>query len=186
LAGTLRDNLLAGLFGIKENEIMDACRLTGLDVAIASHPQGLNMEIAEGGIGLSTGQKQLVTLTRMILSKPSIWLLDEPTASMDDASELRCIQALQTSIKQDQTVVIVTHKPALLSLVDRIIIIGATGIIRDGAKNELVRTRTLKPVQESVTMVHNGNKSSVSKVFTNPEKPINDNSSQSSVSGDTA
>lgn len=139
VSGTLRDNLLAGLHGVSDQQVLDACRLTGLASVVAGHPQGLDLEIAEGGGGLSGGQKQLVGLTRMILARPDVWLLDEPTASMDEDTESRCLRALRESIGEQQTVVVVTHKPVLLGLVDRIVVVTAQGVVKDGPKEAVLR-----------------------------------------------
>ncbi|VVP55156.1 ATP-binding cassette domain-containing protein [Pseudomonas fluorescens] len=139
VAGSLRDNLLAGLHGVSEQQVLDACRLTGLATVVASHPQGLDLEIAEGGSGLSGGQKQLVGMTRLLLARPDVWLIDEPTASMDDGTEARCLQALSESIGVNQTLVVVTHKMALLSLVDRIVVLGPQGVLADGPKQDVLR-----------------------------------------------
>lgn len=139
VAGSLRDNLLAGLHGVGEPQVLEACRQTGLAAVVASHPQGLDLEIAEGGSGLSGGQKQLVGLTRLLLARPDVWLLDEPTAAMDDGTEARCLQALGAAIGASQTLVLVTHKMALLSLVDRIVVLGPQGVLADGPKQDILR-----------------------------------------------
>ncbi|MGJ7515262.1 ATP-binding cassette domain-containing protein [Pseudomonas baetica] len=139
VAGSLRDNLLAGLHGVNEQQVLDACRWTGLAAVVASHPQGLDLEIGEGGTGLSGGQKQLVGLTRLLLARPSVWLLDEPTASMDDVTEARCLKALSQSIGVNQTLILVTHKLALLSLVDRIVVLSTQGVVADGSKQDVLR-----------------------------------------------
>lgn len=135
LAGTLRDNLLAGLSGIEECEILRVCQATGLSILIASHPKGLDLEIAEGGGGVSGGQKQLIALTRLLLATPDVWLLDEPTASMDEQTEQRSLAALHQAISEVQTLVLVTHKPLLLGLVDRLVILAPSGIVMDGPRN---------------------------------------------------
>jgi ATP-binding cassette subfamily C protein LapB len=70
-----------------DSQILKATALTGLDQAIQNHPSGLEINISEGGKGLSGGQRQLVGLTRMLLARPKILLLDEPTASMDTRLE---------------------------------------------------------------------------------------------------
>lgn len=138
LAGTLRDNLTAGLNGIAEATLLDATRTTGLDQLIAGHPQGLDMPIFEGGSGVSGGQKQLIALTRLLLSQPSAWLLDEPTAAMDDATEQRSLAALRDAIAPGQTLILVTHKPVLLGLVERLIVLLPGGGVMDGPKQAVL------------------------------------------------
>jgi ATP-binding cassette subfamily C protein LapB len=133
-AGTLRDNLTTGVLGKTEQHLLAACELTGLRQVIAAHPKGFDMPIAEGGTGVSGGQKQLIALTRMVLAAPDVWLFDEPTASMDETLESRTIAALRASVQIDQTLILVTHKPALLQLVDRLVILSPTGVVMDGPK----------------------------------------------------
>jgi ATP-binding cassette, subfamily C, bacterial LapB len=139
-AGTLRDNLLFGVAAVSEDRLLEVCRRTGVADVIARHPKGLDLPIVEGGEGLSGGQKQLVALTRLILSQPDVWLLDEPTASMDEQAEARCLSVLRDSIGQHQTVVLVTHKPTVLSMVDRIIVLTDKGVVADGRKAEIAQT----------------------------------------------
>lgn len=134
-AGTLRDNLVLGLIDPGEEAILQAARLTGLLAAvIRRHPKGLLQEIFEGGTGLSGGQRQLVHLTRAFLRKPTIWLLDEPTASMDRNLEQVVTQALRQALEPQTTLVLVTHKVEMLELVDRLIVIANHEVILDGPK----------------------------------------------------
>lgn len=137
-AGTVRDNLLLGITGVTEAEVMAACETTGLMALIASHPKGLDLSIAEGGAGVSGGQKQLIALTRLLLSRPDIWLLDEPTSSMDEGSEQRVLAAIRQTIKPQQTLVLVTHKPTLLGLVNRLVILTPAGIVMDGPRDAVL------------------------------------------------
>ena len=137
-AGTLRQNLTAGLGEVAESALLDASRASGLDQLIASHPQGLDMPIYEGGRGVSGGQKQLIALTRLLLSQPSIWLLDEPTAAMDEMTEQRSVAALRGAIAPTQTLILVTHKPVLLGLVDRLIVMLPNGGVLDGPKEAVL------------------------------------------------
>ena len=138
LAGTLRDNLLTGLSGIDEEEILRVCRITGLATLIAAHPKGLDLEIAEGGGGVSGGQKQLIALTRLLLARPDVWLLDEPTAAMDEMTEQRSLAVLRQAIASPHTLVLVTHKPVLLGLVNRLIVLAPNGIMLDGPRDAVL------------------------------------------------
>ncbi|MFN4166488.1 MAG: ATP-binding cassette domain-containing protein [Ferrovibrio sp.] len=138
LAGTLRDNLTAGLPNITESALLEAARATGLDQLIASHPRGLDMPIFEGGSGVSGGQKQLIALTRLLLANPSAWLLDEPTAAMDEATEQKSLAALRRAIRPEHTLILVTHKPLLLDLVERLIVLLPGGGVMDGPKQAVL------------------------------------------------
>jgi ATP-binding cassette subfamily C protein LapB len=138
-AGTLRDNLILGQIDPGDDAILDAARRTGLlQTAISVHPKGLQQEIFEGGSGLSGGQRQLVNLTRAFLRAPSVWLLDEPTASMDRSLELQVTRALQAALKPQDTLVLVTHKAEMLALVDRVIVIAGQQIVMDGPKAQVL------------------------------------------------
>ncbi len=139
-AGTLRENLILGLIDPGDEAILAASEQTGLlDNAINTHPEGLHQPIYEGGTGLSGGQKQLVNLTRSFLRKPNIWLLDEPTASMDRALEVKVTQALQDTILDDHTLFLVTHKIEMLALTDRILFVMKNKILLDGPKDEVLK-----------------------------------------------
>ena len=135
-SGTLRENLTLGLLDPGDSVLLDVAKKTGLlQMVVTPHPKGLMQEINEGGTGLSGGQRQLVNLTRAFLRDPKIWLLDEPTASMDRALEQMIIQALKDRMGPEQTLFLVTHKPDLLALVDRIIVIAGKKIVADGPKD---------------------------------------------------
>ncbi len=138
LAGTLRDNLLSGLSGVDEEDILRACQVTGLASLLAGHPKGLDLDIAEGGGGVSGGQRQLVALTRLLLAKPDVWLLDEPTSAMDEVSEQRSLLALRDAIAPSQTLIMVTHKQALVALATRLIVLSPAGIMLDGPRDAVL------------------------------------------------
>lgn len=137
--GSLRDNLLIGLPDPGDAEILRAMQRTGMDRIVASHPKGLELPITEGGKGLSGGQRQLVAFTRLVLCNPDILLLDEPTASMDDEQERRCLAVLADEAKAGKSMVIVTHKTSLLPLVNRIVIVAGNGIVTDGPRDVVLR-----------------------------------------------
>jgi ATP-binding cassette, subfamily C, bacterial LapB len=136
-SGTLRDNLLLGVLDPGDPVILAACAKTGLIQLIQSHPDALDLPIYEGGKGLSGGQKQLLAVTRMILRKPTIWLLDEPTTSMDQTLENLIVSLLREVVDPRQTMVLVTHKTNLLQLVDRVIVISQHRVILDGKRDEI-------------------------------------------------
>jgi ATP-binding cassette, subfamily C, bacterial LapB len=139
-AGTLRDNLILGQIDPGDDRILEIARLTGLmQAVIIPHPKGLEQEIFEGGSGLSGGQRQLVNLTRAFLRRPGVWLLDEPTASMDRNLELHVTQALRGAIRPTDTLVLVTHKGEMLELVDRLIVVANHQVVLDGPKAQVLQ-----------------------------------------------
>jgi len=138
-SGTLRDNLSFGLVNVADEQILKICKLTGLINLISALPKGLDTEVPEGGESVSGGQRQLIALTRMLIGNSKILLLDEPTASMDEGTERHLLATLQQNITKEQTLVVVTHKPALLSLVDRIVIMTEKGIVADDKKEAVLK-----------------------------------------------
>lgn len=137
--GSLRDNLLAGTIGVSDADVLLAAQTTGLHQLIKTSSKGLDLRIAEGGNGLSGGQRQVVGLTRLLLKRPDVWLLDEPTASMDEGTEKLVLQALKQAVRPEQTLVLVTHKPALLLMVDRVIVMGGGRVLVDGPRDAVLQ-----------------------------------------------
>ena len=136
--GTLRDNLVLGLPVLSDSQILKAAALTGLDQAIQNHPNGLEINISEGGKGLSGGQRQLVGLTRLLLARPKVLLLDEPTASMDTRLEEFVMQHLFDQLPDDSVIVLATHKAGVLKHVNRIVVMDSGKITLDGPKQEVL------------------------------------------------
>jgi len=136
--GSLRDNLTLGLPAPSDSQLLRAAALTGLDQVIQAHPKGLELEISEGGKGLSGGQRQLVGLTRLLLARPRVMLLDEPTASMDAQLEARVMQHLFQEVPPDSLLVVVTHKPAILPLVNRVVVVDRGRVVLDGPRDAVL------------------------------------------------
>lgn len=136
--GSLRENLTLGLPNPPDEVIMQAAKLCGLSQAIARNPKGLELMIHEGGRGLSGGQRQLVGLTRMLIAKPKILLLDEPTASMDGQLESLVMRHLFEEIPKSCSVVVSTHKVAVLKYVTRIVVIQEGRVVLDGPRDEVL------------------------------------------------
>lgn len=136
--GTLRENLLIGMPAPDDDMLQEALIKTGLINLVSSHSSGLDLPISEGGRGLSGGQKQLVAFTRLLLTRPNVFLLDEPTAAMDNRQEQHCLRVLKQELADGQTFIVSTHKTALLELVDRVIIMDNQRIIIDGPKQAVL------------------------------------------------
>ncbi|SIO72560.1 ATP-binding cassette, subfamily C, LapB [Burkholderia sp. GAS332] len=137
--GTLRQNVMIGRPEATSDEFLRVLRLTGVDEIANRHPQGINMPISEGGGGLSGGQKQLVSLARSLLARPELLLLDEPTSAMDMQTEAEFLQHLGRAT-EGKSLVIVTHRPSLLALVERIVIVEDGKIVADGARDKVLAT----------------------------------------------
>ncbi len=137
--GSLRENLLIGLPDPGDEAILNAMKRTGMDKLVSSHPKGLERVISEGGKGLSGGQKQLLAFTRLVLCNPAVWLLDEPTASMDDEQERRCLAVLAQESQAGKTMLIVTHKPSILPLVTRIMVVSGNSVVMDGPRDAVLQ-----------------------------------------------
>ena len=136
--GSLRENLVLGLPVLSDSQILQAAAKTGLDRAIQGHPQGLDILISEGGKGLSGGQRQLVGLTRMLLAKPKMLLLDEPTASMDLQLEAQVMDHLFQEVDKEAVVIMATHKAGAMKHVNRVMVMEAGRVVLDGPKEKVM------------------------------------------------
>ena len=136
--GSLRDNLLLGAPNADSRTMIEVAEICGIHAWATRHPMGYDMPIAEGGSTLSGGQRQMVALARGLLTGAPIMLLDEPTSALDQAAEQALIKRLRTELK-GCTTVLVSHKPALLTLVDRIIVLEGGQVIADGARDSILR-----------------------------------------------
>jgi ATP-binding cassette subfamily C protein LapB len=135
---TLKDNLCAGIQTANDSDLLDICKLVGLDKLVSSHPRGLNLMISEGGQGLSGGQSKLVGLARVLSQKAPLLLLDEPTGALDPQSEGQLVTKLKAYFKPEQTVVLVTHKMNVLQLVSRVIVVDQGKITMDGPRDAVL------------------------------------------------
>ena len=136
-SGSLRDNLISGARYVEDELVLQAAELAGVHEFARLHPQGYEMPVGERGQMLSGGQRQAVALARALLLDPPILLLDEPTSALDNTGEERLKQRLQPYIA-DKTLVLVTHRTSLLSLVDRLVIIDRGRIVADGPKADVM------------------------------------------------
>lgn len=139
--GTLRENFeLATIDApVSDEAIMASLARFGLDGFVRNHPKGLDMPIGDDGAGLSGGQKQLLGLARLTLRNPRVVLLDEPTSGLDEGTEGRVLKAL-AEWAGPRTLVIVTHRPQVLEIVNRILVIEAGRVLVDGPKAAALET----------------------------------------------
>lgn len=151
LRGSLRENLVRGLDDPGDAALLAAARETGLIELINSHPLGLALPISEGGRGISGGQKQLIGLTRLLLIKPRVLLLDEPTASMDAATEAKIVALLGRIAADGVTLVVATHKTALLPLLDRVMVFGNGKLLLDGPREPVLQKLAGKAAPAAIT-----------------------------------
>lgn len=135
--GTLRENLTLGAPGASDAAILETLGQMGLADFVHRLPEGLDHMVLEGGLGLSGGQKQGLLLARVLLRTPNVLLLDEPTASFDEVSEAAVIDVLG-GLGRDTTVIVATHRPAMLRIVDRLIVVSNGAIAMDGPKTEVL------------------------------------------------
>ncbi|MGL5995870.1 MAG: type I secretion system permease/ATPase [Pseudomonas proteolytica] len=143
--GSLRENVMIGRPESTAEEFLRVLRLTGLDHIAAKHPKGINLPIGESGEGLSGGQRQLVSLARSLLARPKLLLLDEPTSAMDTQTETLFLEHLKRAT-EGQALVVVTHRPSLLALVDRIVVVDDGKVVADGPKAQILAQLSGKPV----------------------------------------
>jgi len=137
-SGSLRDNLLLGLPDPGDEAILQAARQTGLVDLIVAQSKGLALQITEGGRGVSGGQRQIIGLTRLLLANPRIWLLDEPTSSMDAVTEARVVAILKNVVASGATLIVATHKTALLPIIDRLLVLQGGRITLDGPRDPVL------------------------------------------------
>ena len=136
-SGSVRENITMGRGDISEDDLVHAGKLSGLDEFISKIPGGYDLQLSDGGKGLSGGQRQAIALARAIVHKPSHFILDEPTSAMDMNAENLFISQVGAVLKES-TMLIVTHRMPLLNLVDRIIVMHEGQIAEDGPKDEII------------------------------------------------
>ncbi len=135
--GTLRENITIGAPYADDRAVIEAARIAGLNEFIDRHPLGFDMIIGERGESLSGGQLQGVAIARAVLMNPKILLLDEPTSSMDFASERDLMKRLG-QFAVGKTMVVVTHRSSLLELASRIIVIDDGRVVADGPRDKVI------------------------------------------------
>jgi len=135
--GTLKSNIAMGAPYADDAAILAAAEVAGVTAFANRHPQGFDMPIGERGDSLSGGQRQAVAIARAFLNDPPILLLDEPSSNMDNASEGQLKNRLARAAG-GKTMLLVTHRTALLELVDRLIVIDNGRVAADGPTQKVL------------------------------------------------
>jgi ATP-binding cassette subfamily C protein LapB len=135
--GSLRDNVTLGLPYADDSAILAAAETAGLADFVNRHPRGFDMPVGERGESLSGGQRQCVGLARALLHNAPILLLDEPTSAMDFSTEAHITTRI-SAWAQNKTVVLVTHRTSLLSMVNRVIVIDGGKVVADGPRDRIM------------------------------------------------
>ena len=138
-SGTVRENISAGDPFADDDALIEAARIAGVEEFIAQHPLGYDLQVGEGGRFLSGGQKQSVALARILLRKPRVLFLDEPSSHLDLASERKLISRLKDFTSADTTVIISTHRMSLVELTDRLITLDGGKLALDGPRQEVLK-----------------------------------------------
>jgi len=143
--GDIRENILLGNAQAGDAQLLEALRLSCLDETLAQMPHGLGTQVGERGDRLSGGQRQAVSIARALVQQPRMLLLDEPSSMMDPGTESRLIENLR-SIK-GITLLLVTHRMAMLPLVDRLVVLDQGRVVLDGPRADVLRKLQGGPTQ---------------------------------------
>ncbi|WDZ53034.1 type I secretion system permease/ATPase [Acinetobacter vivianii] len=141
--GTIRENLTLGAPLARDEDILKALKVTGALSFVHEKKEGLDHLVLEGGVGFSGGQRQALLLARLLIRQPNILLLDEPTAAIDDVAEKQLIDHLRNWLGY-RTLVVATHRRAVLELVDRIIVMNEGKIVMDGPVEQVLQQSAIK------------------------------------------
>ncbi|MCF4164692.1 type I secretion system permease/ATPase [Zavarzinia compransoris] len=151
-SGTIRDNVCIGVEGVGDDRLLAAAEASGLHDMIGGMPQGYDLEIEERGEGLSGGQRQAIALTRALVREPAVFVMDEPTSAMDVRTEAQFIERMKT-IVEGRTMLLVTHRTAMLELVDKVIVLDRGKVVAAGPRDRVLAAlanQTPRPAREAV------------------------------------
>lgn len=135
--GSLRENLRLGAPHASDSELMAALEAVGAWTFVRQMAKGLDHPVLEGGLGLSGGQRQSLLLARLMVRQPRVLLLDEPSAMLDEVAERAVINSLK-AVADGRTLVVATHRPAVLDAVNRVIVVDGGAIVLDGPKDTVL------------------------------------------------
>jgi ATP-binding cassette subfamily C protein LapB len=141
LTGSVRENIGLARSHVDDDELLRSAELSGTHSFMGSIANGYDLRLADRGEGLSGGQRQSIALARALAGRPPVLVFDEPTSAMDAQTETALIQRLRDELK-DRTLVLITHRPPLLALVSRIMLIERGRVALDGPRDEVLKQIT--------------------------------------------
>jgi ATP-binding cassette subfamily C protein LapB len=136
--GTVRENITMGHETAPDRSVLRAADLAGVMEFLRETQAGLDTQVGERGEALSGGQRQAVAIARALLYDPPVLILDEPTASLDPASEQRLMKRLGV-LCENKTTILITHKGTMLGLVNKIILLDRGRVVDFGPKDDVIR-----------------------------------------------
>ncbi|MET4134751.1 ABC transporter ATP-binding protein [Pseudarthrobacter sp. PvP090] len=135
--GTIRDNIAYGRPGASEEEILEAAKATYVDRFVRSLPEGYDTVLDDEGSNVSAGEKQLLTIARAFLARPSVLILDEATSSVDTRTEV-LVQKAMSALRSDRTSFVIAHRLSTIRDADLILVMEAGQIVEQGTHSELL------------------------------------------------
>ncbi len=139
-SGTVKENIRYGRLNATDEDIIEAARIAGAHDFIVMLPKGYDEEVGEGGVLLSVGQKQLISLARAVLAKPELFIMDEATSSVDTLTEA-LIQRGMENLMKGRTSFVIAHRLSTIRRADRILVIEDGRIKEQGTHAELLKLR---------------------------------------------
>ena len=136
-SGSIKENIQMGFVQYTDEHILEVARIAGVDEFVRQNPLGYDFQLKERGEGLSGGQKQSINLARSILHQPSLLILDEPTSSMDTATEKMVLDNL-SSWMEEKTLIAITHRNTLVKLASRVLVIDRGLLVADDTPEKLM------------------------------------------------
>lgn len=136
-SGSVRENIVLGAPLSTDDEVLRAARQAGIDAFLDQHPEGYDLAVGERGQHLSGGQRQGIAIARALIDDADILLMDEPTNALDNTTELAFVERLKLTL-EGKTLILVTHKSSMLSLVDRLIVLNNGKLVADGPRQHVL------------------------------------------------
>ena len=143
LTGSVRENIALGRDQVDDEELLRASHISGTHQFMGQIANGYDLRLADRGEGLSGGQRQSIAIARALAGRPPVMVMDEPSSAMDAQTETGLIQRLQEEMK-GRTLILITHRPPLLQLVQRIILMDKGKVVSDGPRDAVLK-QIMKP-----------------------------------------